>query len=111
MKRRTFLAAATTTVAATIGVARAQYSEYDGATDVFQHGVASGDPLPTAVIIWTRVTTPDPGPHTVTWEVSTDPAFHHVEHAGHALAKPQDDFTVHIDVTGCLLYTSDAADE
>ena len=100
MKRRTFLAAATTTVAATIGVARAQYSEYDGATDVFQHGVASGDPLPTAVIIWTRVTTPDPGPHTVTWEVSTDPAFHHVEHVGHALAKPQDDFTVHVDVTG-----------
>lgn len=99
MKRRTFLAAATTTVAATIGVARAQYSEYDETSSAFQHGVASGDPLPTAVIIWTRLTT-DEAVATVGWEVSTTPDFRTIVRHGEALAKPQDDFTVHVDVTG-----------
>ena len=42
----------------------------------FYHGVASGDPLSNAVIIWTRVT-PEPLPLPneileVNWEVATD---------------------------------------
>ncbi|MEC7268346.1 MAG: PhoD-like phosphatase N-terminal domain-containing protein, partial [Bacteroidota bacterium] len=43
----------------------------------FFHGIASGDPLPDAVIIWTRVT-PDQGISDsipVQWMVSTDPQF------------------------------------
>lgn len=49
----------------------------------FRHGVASGDPLPDGVLLWTRVT-PDAvslpgsgrGPNvTVTWEVATDAKF------------------------------------
>ena len=50
---------------------------------VFQYGVASGDPLPSALLIWTRVTptaTATPGSGrgpsvTVRWEVATDAAF------------------------------------
>ena len=53
------------------------------ARDPFLHGVASGDPLPRAVVLWTRVTptsdaTPGSGrgPRiTVTWEVATDRRF------------------------------------
>ena len=37
----------------------------------FLHGVASGDPLPGSVILWTRVTPlAGTGPVTVTWEVT-----------------------------------------
>ena len=36
----------------------------------FGHGVASGDPTQTAVIIWTRVTPEADGPVPVTWSVS-----------------------------------------
>lgn len=97
--RRTFLATATTAIAVTMGVARAQYSEYDETSSAFQHGVASGDPLPTAVIIWTRLTT-DEAVATVAWEVSTTPDFRTIVRHGEALAREEHDFTVHVDVTG-----------
>jgi len=32
---------------------------YDSALRPFYHGVASGDPLPDRIILWTRVTPPD----------------------------------------------------
>ncbi|MGB3455744.1 MAG: alkaline phosphatase D family protein [Litorimonas sp.] len=41
----------------------------------FEHGVASGDPAATSVVLWTRVTPDDAGPVTVIWEIDTDPAF------------------------------------
>lgn len=49
----------------------------------FAHGIASGDPLPNSVLLWTRVTpTPESQPGsgvgpavTVGWEVAADPAF------------------------------------
>lgn len=74
----------------------------------FQHGVASGDPLPTAVVLWTRVT-PIPGaspgsgrggPTPVTWEVATDPAFAHLVRSGSTRTSPRRDHTVKIDATG-----------
>ncbi len=57
---------------------------------VFAHGVASGDPEPTSVVIWTRVSptaaaTPGSGkgPRVdVRWEVATDRAFRHVVRSG-----------------------------
>ena len=67
----------------------------------FYHGVASGDPLSDAVIIWTRVTTTSPTV-TVDWEMSTDTSFE----AGNIIASGQTttdasmDCTVKIDVTG-----------
>ena len=48
------------------------YSGEPGPENLFQHGVASGDPLPDAVILWTRVT-PCRGraPVEVFWEMAT----------------------------------------
>ena len=72
----------------------------------FQHGVASGDPEPRAVVIWTRVT-PTPaatpgsgaGPKvTVTWEVAKDRRFRDVVRRGSFVTGPSRDHTVKVDV-------------
>ncbi|MSY83707.1 MAG: alkaline phosphatase [Actinobacteria bacterium] len=75
---------------------------------VFQHGVASGDPLPEAVLIWTRVTpTPaaTPGsakgrPVTVRWEVARDARFRKVVSSGRFRTSAARDHTVKLDAKG-----------
>ncbi|GAA1181067.1 Phospholipase D precursor [Corynebacterium glaucum] len=74
----------------------------------FVHGVASGDPLPDSVVLWTRVTPDDaawPGsgggaPTPVRWDVATDPEFLTIVQHGESLSHPDADHTVHIDVHG-----------
>ncbi|AWB84513.1 alkaline phosphatase D family protein [Corynebacterium liangguodongii] len=74
----------------------------------FMHGVASGDPTPASVILWTRVTvspeaTPGSGlgpEATVGWEVSTSPDFSTVVRSGTTVTGPEDDHTVHVDPMG-----------
>ncbi len=76
--------------------------------DVFAHGVASGDPLPDRVILWTRVSptpaaTPGSGvgaPVQVTWRIGTDSALRSVVASGTTTTGPERDFTVKIDATG-----------
>ncbi|MEU3049144.1 alkaline phosphatase D family protein [Streptomyces sp. NPDC006984] len=76
--------------------------------DVFLHGVASGDPLPDGVLLWTRVTpTPDSvpgsgsGPDTeVDWEVAEDRGFSRVVARGRTTTTAADDHTVKADVRG-----------
>ncbi|MEU9777722.1 alkaline phosphatase D family protein [Streptomyces sp. NPDC047968] len=76
--------------------------------DVFLHGVASGDPLPEGVLLWTRVTpTPDSvpgsgsGPDTdVDWEVAEDRGFTRVVARGRTTATAAGDHTVKADVRG-----------
>jgi len=68
----------------------------------FYHGVASGDPLPHAVVIWTRVT-PDSastGPIVVNWRVATDTGMTQVVQSGSLLTDASQDYTVKIDVQG-----------
>ncbi len=74
----------------------------------FAHGVASGDPLPRRVVIWTRVT-PTPastpgsgrGPRvTVRWEVARDAGFRRVVRRGSVVTGPSRDHTVKVDVDG-----------
>jgi len=65
---------------------------------VFVHGVASGDPTPTALIIWTRVSTAT-APVDVLWEVSTDD-FATIAATGMVTTDDARDFTVKVDVTG-----------
>ncbi len=69
----------------------------------FYHGVASGDPLNDAVIIWTRVTPPeDIDSVEVKWEVALDEHFTHLEAEGVAFATATHDFTLKIDAKGLL---------
>jgi len=68
---------------------------------VFGHGVASGDPLADAVIIWTRVTPSDTSADAqVGWVVASDEAMTNVVASGSVYTDSKRDFTVKVDVTG-----------
>ncbi len=66
----------------------------------FVHGVASGDPLTDRVILWTRLSTEEPGPWFVRWQVAEDTAFTVVVAQGTTATGPERDFTVKVDATG-----------
>ena len=78
--------------------------------DPFTLGVASGDPLPSAVVLWTRLA-PEPladdglggmpGEEVdVTWEVARDEGFTDLVRSGVAVATPDHAHSVHADVDG-----------
>lgn len=72
-----------------------------GAVPVFQHGVASGDPLSDRVILWTRVTPNGPRRAVpVQWTVARDAAFTQVVLRGTAKTNPDRDYTVKVDAIG-----------
>jgi alkaline phosphatase D len=68
----------------------------------FQHGVASGDPLSDAVILWTRVTpgADAEGEVAVSWRVARDPALTEVVAEGVTHTGVSQDFTVKVDAGG-----------
>ncbi|MGW5381293.1 alkaline phosphatase D family protein [Nocardia sp. NPDC003963] len=104
LDRRTVLRAGVVTAA----TAALPVPTATAASPVFAHGVASGDPLPDSVILWTRVTVgPDavPGsgagdPAVVHWEIATDPGFTGVVTAGSVTTSAESDHTVKVDVPG-----------
>jgi alkaline phosphatase D len=71
---------------------------------LFRHGVASGDPLPDRVVIWTRVTPPPTrsatGPIEVRWHVAADEGLTRTMARGTAQAAAERDFTVKVDAAG-----------
>lgn len=79
-----------------------------GPDQPFTLGVASGDPWPDGVVIWTRLAPrpldPDGGMGArsvaVRWEVAHDPAFARVARAGTARADAADGHSVHVEVSG-----------
>lgn len=76
----------------------------------FTLGVASGDPLPDRVVLWTRLAPEplaagggggmSPEPYTVFWEVAHDEAFRSLARTGSAVADPSLAHSVHVDVNG-----------
>ncbi|HET6855672.1 MAG TPA: alkaline phosphatase D family protein [Streptomyces sp.] len=80
----------------------------------FLHGLASGDPLPDGVLLWTRVTpTPDAVPGSgkgpdvaVSWEIALDKGFSQVVNSGTTTASASSDHTVKVDVRGLLPATA-----
>ncbi|AIR98076.1 alkaline phosphatase D family protein [Streptomyces glaucescens] len=73
----------------------------------FTLGVASGDPLPGSVLLWTRLA---PAPYepdgglpaervTVHWELAHDERFRRIVRRGAAPAHPEFHHTVHVEVT------------
>jgi alkaline phosphatase D len=66
----------------------------------FEHGIASGDPLPDRVIIWTRVTTEREGRVLVSWQVASDPGFTDIINQGSGETHAGVDYTVKVDVEG-----------
>jgi alkaline phosphatase D len=76
-------------------------------SDLFTLGVASGDPLPDGVVLWTRLA-PDPVngggmPQQnvpVEWQVSDSSDFSRIRMRGTEVARPQDGHSVHVEVHG-----------
>ncbi|MDT0317304.1 alkaline phosphatase D family protein [Streptomyces millisiae] len=78
--------------------------------DPFTLGVASGEPLPDGVVLWTRLApeplAPDglggmpPLAVPVDWQLAADPRFRHVVRSGVARATPELGHSVHVEVDG-----------
>jgi len=63
----------------------------------FNHGVASGDPTASSVILWTRVTPNDKGTIKVSWEIALDSQFNTIIGNGEMLTNADRDYTVKVD--------------
>ncbi len=78
--------------------------------DPFTLGVASGDPSPDGVVIWTRLASnplADDGfggmpqrTFDVEWQVAADERFRKIDQRGFATAAPEFGHTVHVDLKG-----------
>ncbi|KAI9149811.1 hypothetical protein H9P43_009990 [Blastocladiella emersonii ATCC 22665] len=71
----------------------------DAGAVTFDHGIASGDTLADAVILWTKVTSKDASV-AVTYEVATTADFSAIIKSGAVLTSADIDYTVKVDVTG-----------
>ena len=76
-------------------------------TSPFTLGVASGDPSPTGVVLWTRLAL-DPlnggamprRPIEVQWQLATDDRMTRVVRSGKTLASPEWGHSIHVEVNG-----------
>lgn len=82
-------------VACSVGPRRPE----NGSDAVFAHGVASGDPDRSSVVIWTRVSNLS-GASEVRWHVASDNRLSDVVAEGRATAAASRDFTVKVLVPG-----------
>jgi alkaline phosphatase D len=111
LTRRSFLLGAASFAAAALWSTRARgavtsapkFSAYP-----FTLGVASGDPTPDGVVLWTRLAPRPlelgggvpPDPVEVTWRVAEDEAMTRVVQRGTAMATPAWAHAVHVEVAG-----------
>ncbi|GGT13187.1 alkaline phosphatase D family protein [Streptomyces chromofuscus] len=107
-RRRTVVKAAAAGAVLSAPLAGALPARATTTTPAFLHGVASGDPLPDGILLWTRVTptaeaTPGSGlgpDIEVGWTVATDKAFTNVVAKGSTTATAASDHTVKADIRG-----------
>ncbi|MFH0520097.1 alkaline phosphatase D family protein [Streptomyces sp. M41] len=107
-RRRTVVKAAAATAVLAGPLAAALPARAADAAPAFLHGVASGDPLPDGILLWTRVTpTPEAtpgsglGPDTeVSWIVARDKAMTDIVAKGSITATAASDHTVKADIRG-----------
>lgn len=110
LDRRQFIATGSVVAAGVVAASLPALtaSPADATSAYFKHGLASGDPLPTAVVLWTRLTPTSAsapgsgqGPAaTVTWQVATSSTFAHIVKKGTFATSAKRDHTVKFDVTG-----------
>src|SRR6476659_5212472 len=109
--RRSFLAlSGVGTAALVLGTGHPAAAEHAAPrlpADPFTLGVASGDPLPDGVVLWTRLA---PEPYDgggmpmanveVAWEVAADRTFRTLVRKGTAIARPELGHSVHVEASG-----------
>ncbi len=110
LKRREFLRRSSAIVGASLLAPYAGWARNDAlyfANDPFSLGIASGDPWPDSVVLWTRLA-PDPlhgggmpaQNVSVRWEVATDERMQNVVAKGRETARPESGHSVHVEVRG-----------
>ena len=104
ISRRAFLAAAATSIGASIAVAKGpaepSRSRWVERRERFLEGVASGDPEADSVILWTRVSIDQPGDVPLIVEVAEDMAFTRVVASAETQARISSDRTCRVLVGG-----------
>ncbi|MDB5455816.1 MAG: Phosphodiesterase/alkaline phosphatase [Caulobacter sp.] len=100
--RRAFLALAATLgadLAWSVGWAAPSKIAWRERRDLYPEGVASGDPGPDSVLLWTRF--PSAGPSvSLIVEVAEDPGFRRVVAVARATTRPESDWTTRVLVAG-----------
>jgi alkaline phosphatase D len=94
ISRRPLLAAAALALTGAIPTRR----PFAAAGTPFALGIASGEPGPDSVVLWTRVS--GEGPVEVGWELAEDAALTRPLRAGRFLALPEDAHSVHLELGG-----------
>ena len=102
LDRRTFLRIAASASALAAGRLGSGCTDDDPLEPMFPQGIASGDPTPDGVLLWTRVERAD----RLRYEVATDEQFRHVVAAGEADVTPDRDRTIRLDITGLATGTT-----
>jgi alkaline phosphatase D len=107
LSRRAFLARTGQYLALTMASAYGSPAQLRSAENPFTLGVASGDPAPDGVVLWTRLA-PDPlqgggmprENMTVEWQVASDEHLNRVVKRGRATATADLAHSVHVEVSG-----------
>ena len=110
IKRREFIRQSSIFAGASAVFPIAGWSSSDSLTfenNPFSLGIASGDPAPDGVVLWTRLA-PDPlhgggmpkQPVSVKWEVASDEQMKKIVAKGTASARPESGHSVHVEVHG-----------
>lgn len=73
-----------------------------GPTTMFEHSVASGDPLPDGVVLWTRVSPATDGEVEVWWEMALDSEFNERTAQGTVTTDASVDYTVKVDASNLI---------
>ena len=108
MTRRSFLIAAAAAAGGGLGSCGSGGLKPGLADDPFQLGIASGDPSPDGVVLWTRLAPRPletggglrPEPVEVSWQIAEDESLTRGLREGRALALPELAHSVHAEVAG-----------
>ncbi len=93
-RRQALLAGAATTALSGCSTPRSGPGSADVVSEVFAHGIASGDMGERSVVLWTRVSPEGAGPETVSWQIAADARFEQVVAGGEIETGPERDWTV-----------------
>ena len=90
--------------ATAIALPRWAWTRSSGLPAQFHLGIASGEPTPDGIVLWTRLSPETPAAHqathTVHWELAHDAQFRRIVQRGQALAAPEWGHSVHVEVRG-----------
>ena len=72
---------------------------YNPALKPFYYGVASGDPTPNSVVIWSKITPDVDAPTRLKWEVATDSIFKNIIQNGETITDETANYTTTLEIT------------